>query len=54
MSRIESGAANPMLTMLHALALDVHVKDLFEDAAEAPRRGRAGQPLSRQPGGYSL
>ena len=49
MSRIESGAANPTLTMLHtiAAALNVHVKALFEDAGEAPRRVRARQPLSR-------
>ena len=42
MSRIETGAANPTLTMIHALAgsLRVPVSALFEDdaAPKAPRR----------------
>ncbi len=42
MSRIETGAANPTLTMIHALAgsLRVPVSALFEDDAvpKAPRR----------------
>ena len=49
LSRIEAGAANPTLTMLYTLAgaLNVHVQDLFDDAAEAPRRVMARKPLSR-------
>ena len=46
MSRIETGAANPTLTMIHALAgsLRVPVAALFEDdaAPKAPRR-KAGK-----------
>lgn len=42
MSRIENGAANPTLTMIHALAdsLRVPVSALFEDdaAPKSPRR----------------
>ena len=48
MSRIETGRANPTLTMIHALAtsLEVQVAALFEPAAEAP--GLAKQ-APRQP-----
>ena len=47
MSRIETGAANPTLTMIHALAgsLRVPVSALFEDdaAPNSPRR-KASKP----------
>lgn len=52
MSRIETGRANPTLTMIHALAtsLEVQVAELFEPAAEAPtlaKRARLHPPRSR-------
>ena len=49
MSRIESGAANPTLTMLYTLAaaLEVSVQDLFEVAEEAPLRVRSKHHTSR-------
>ena len=49
MSRIESGAANPTLTMLYTLAaaLEVSVQDLFEVAEEAPLRVRSKNHTSR-------
>jgi len=49
MSRIESGLANPTLTMLHTLAgaLEVPITDLFVPAQTAPAKVRAKQPLSR-------
>ena len=46
MSRIETGNANPTLTMIHALAvsLDVPVASLFEaDAPAAIRTSRTGR-----------
>ena len=48
-SRIESGAANPTLTMLYTLAaaLEVSVQDLFEVAEEAPLRVRSKNHTSR-------
>jgi transcriptional regulator with XRE-family HTH domain len=50
MSRIETGAANPTLTTVHALAdsLDVDVAVLFESPrASAQTRARVRQPVSR-------
>lgn len=49
MSRIESGAANPTLTMLYTLAdaLEVRVPDLFEKAGDVPLRVRSSNPSSR-------
>ena len=50
MSRIESGLANPTLTMLHALAkgLDVDIQELFVQVQTPPPvRVRAAQPVSR-------
>jgi transcriptional regulator with XRE-family HTH domain len=48
MSRIETGAANPTLTMIHALAqsLGVDVCDLFKDE-EIRIRNQQGIKLSR-------
>ena len=50
MSRIESGMANPTLTMLYALAagLEVEIQALFEPVQQAPKnRVRALRPTSR-------
>ena len=49
MSRIESGGANPTVTMLYAIAgaLEVRVQDLFDEATEAPERVRSRKPISR-------
>jgi transcriptional regulator with XRE-family HTH domain len=50
MSRIETGAANPTLTMIHALAgaLGVSVLDLFEAPSTAqPEKIRSTQKASR-------
>lgn len=49
MSRIESGLANPTLTMLHTLAgaLEVPIADLFVPAQATPIKVHAKQPLSR-------
>ena len=49
MSRIESGLANPTLTMLHTLAgaLEVPITDLFVPAQATPAKVRARQPISR-------
>lgn len=50
MSRIESGQANPTLTLLHqiASAFGISLQELFEPAqSEPPRRVRAQQPVSR-------
>jgi transcriptional regulator with XRE-family HTH domain len=47
MSRIETGKANPTLTMIHALAasLGVPVAALFGEAVDAPvRKGPAARP----------
>ena len=43
MSRIETGEANPTLTVIHAVAgaLDVDVRRLFEPASPAAKRARA-------------
>ena len=49
MSRIETGKANPTLTMIHALAgsLGVAIPALFgETAAEPARRARSATPAS--------
>ena len=49
MSRIESGVANPTVTMLYAVAdaLEVRVQELFDDPKEAPGRVRSKKPISR-------
>ena len=49
MSRIESGRANPTLTMLHTLALglEVVVAELLLPAQTQPTKVRAKQPISR-------
>lgn len=50
MSRIESGLANPTVTMLHAMAkgLDVDIQELFVQVQTPPPvRVRAAQPVSR-------
>ncbi len=49
MSRIESGRANPTLTMLYVLAsaLDVEVAALFSPAISAPKRVLSEKPISR-------
>ena len=49
MSRIESGRANPTLTMLHTLAqgLEVVVTELLTPAQTQPSKVRAKRPLSR-------
>ena len=51
MSRIETGKANPTLTMIHALAasLGVSVPALFGEASESPARvpRRAGPSRGR-------
>ena len=49
MSRIETGAANPTLTMIHALAgsLRVPVTALFETGVVAPAAKRTRRPHSR-------
>lgn len=50
MSRIESGLANPTLTMLHALAkgLEIDIQELFVPAQAPPQaRVRAAHPVSR-------
>ena len=48
-SRIESGAANPTVTMLYAVAeaLGVRVQDLFDEASGVPERVRSRKPISR-------
>ena len=49
MSRIESGLANPTLTVLHTLAdaLEIPITDLFVLAQTQPRRVSSTQPISR-------
>ena len=51
MSRIETGEANPTLTVIHALAgaLDVEVQQLFEPAAASAKtvRAKSKRPTSR-------
>jgi len=49
MSRIETGKANPTLTMIHALAasLGVPVTALFGEAVEAPARKRPAERPAR-------
>jgi transcriptional regulator with XRE-family HTH domain len=49
MSRIESGLANPTLTMLHTLAaaLEVPITDLFIPSQSTPTKVRSRQPVSR-------
>lgn len=52
MSRIESGLANPTLTVLHALAqgLGVDIAELLSPPAAAPKplaKVRSSQPISR-------
>ena len=49
MSRIETGAANPTLTMIHALAtsLGVPIATLFETGVVAPAPKRAPRAGSR-------
>jgi transcriptional regulator with XRE-family HTH domain len=50
MSRIESGQANPTLTMLYeiAAAFAIPVQELFEPVqSQPPRRVKARQPVSR-------
>ena len=51
MSRIETGAANPTLTVIHALAdaLSVDVTTLFEPVSDEriPSRARARESTSR-------
>ena len=49
MSRIETGKANPTLTMIHALAdsLGVAVTELFVVRPKARKPGRPAAPLSR-------
>lgn len=49
MSRIESGLANPTLTVLHTLAaaLEVPIGDLFIPAVSKPQRVSSSQPISR-------
>jgi len=50
MSRIESGQANPTLTLLHqiAAAFGISLQELFDPVrSEPPRRVRAQQPVSR-------
>lgn len=53
MSRIETGAANPTLTMIHALAssLRVPVSSLFDDdsAPDAPKRKAAKTATASPP-----
>lgn len=49
MSRIESGLANPTLTVLHTLAdaLEIPVTDLFIPAQSLAPRVKSVQPVSR-------
>ena len=49
MSRIESGLANPTLTMLYTLAtaLEVDIGELFVPGVVVPKRVRATLPISR-------
>lgn len=49
MSRIESGLANPTLTVLYTLAgaLEVPISDLFVVATRPPKKVRSIKPLSR-------
>ena len=49
MSRIESGLANPTLTMLHTLAtaLEVPIAELFVLATTQPAKVHSKQPISR-------
>lgn len=49
MSRVETGIANPTLTLIHALAdaLGVPVVDLFDAPAGTARRTRSLQGASR-------
>ncbi len=49
MSRIESGLANPTLTVLHTMAdaLEVPIGELFVPAQMLPAKVRSSRPVSR-------